>query len=272
MSNQYFDAFLREFSQFEEVDAILLAGSRANQTNDEHSDYDVYVYLNRELPVEKRKRVTDATCSYMELNNQYWETEDDGVLLNGTPIELIYRGFDWLDGELERVMLHHQARTGYTTCFWANLLSSAILYDPKGKAKTLQDKYRIPYPQALKRNIIAKNYPLLKEKMPAYYFQIKKAVQRGDLVSVNHRLTEFLASYFDILFAINEYPHPGEKRLLTFAKTRCAKLPEAFERNITTLLHCVGKGGSGMLAEIEATVAHLDALLKQEQLFPGAAA
>ena len=45
---------------------------------------------------------------------------------------------------------------------------------------------------------------LLSGMLPSFDTQIKKAEKRRDLVSVNHRVTEFLASYFDILFALNE--------------------------------------------------------------------
>ena len=41
-----------------------------------------------------------------------------------------------------------------------------------------------------------------------------------------------LASYFDLLFALNEQLHPGEKRMLQYAKERCTLLPKDFEENI----------------------------------------
>ena len=51
-----------------------------------------------------------------------------------------------------------------------------------------------------------------------YLKQIRTAVVRVDPVSLNHRVAAWLASYFDILFAINGRFHPGEKRLLIYAE------------------------------------------------------
>ncbi|GAK52658.1 DNA polymerase beta domain protein region [Candidatus Moduliflexus flocculans] len=268
MNTHPFELLVHDFMLNEEVEAILLAGSRARQAHDAHSDYDLYVYLSRELPVTTRKTITDNHCSYLELNNQFWETEDDGILSDGTPIDIIYRSLDWLAGEVERVVVQHQARTGYTTCFWSNLLNSTILFDRAGRAKAIQEKYNVPYPPELQRSIIRKNYPLLKQKLPAYYHQIEKAIQRGDAVSVHHRLTELLASYFDILFAVNAYPHPGEKRLISIAKTHCAKLPERFEEDITGMIQAVGARNQTLLERVNGTLDRLDALLKHEGLFP----
>ncbi len=264
-----FEELIQDFSAFEEVEAILLAGSRANHSNDAHSDYDVYVYCTQEVPVAKRRAVTARYCSYIEINNQFWETEDDGIFNDGTPLEIIYRNFAWLTAELDRVVCQHQARTGYTTCFWSNIWHSNILYDRAGRAQELQERYRQPYPAELQRNIIRKNYPLLRDKMPAYAHQIEKAVKRGDVVSVHHRLTEFLASYFDILFAINAYLHPGEKRLIQIANANCPKLPVDFEPNIRQLLAFAGAGDAKIVAAINTTVDHLDKLLQQAQLWSG---
>ena len=70
----------------------------------------------------------------------------------------------------------------------------------------------------------------------SYYEQISKAIARNDLVSINHRVAAFLASYFDIIFAVNELLHPGEKRLIPYAKVKCKVLPKDFEENIVNLL------------------------------------
>jgi lactoylglutathione lyase len=78
----------------------------------------------------------------------------------------------------------------------------------------LQARARIPYPGQLQRAIIGKNYPLLRRNQSSYWHQIELALQRHDDVSVQHRLTALLASYFDIWFALERMPHPGEKRLL----------------------------------------------------------
>ena len=71
--------------------------------------------------------------------------------------------------------------------------------------------------------------------MPAYEDQVKKALHRGDLVSVNHRVSAFLEAYFDFLFALNEKTHPGEKRLVQLCREFCPILPENFEENLTSL-------------------------------------
>ena len=93
------------------------------------------------------------------------------------------------------------------------------------------------YPRELelKENIISNNLRLLTGNLPSYDKQIIKAIKRNDLISVNHRTAAYMESYFDIIFAMNELTHPGEKRMLQVALEKAAKLPEAFEENIFTL-------------------------------------
>lgn len=256
-----------EFSQIEEVEGILLAGSHATKTNDENSDYDVYIYSSKEIPVGKRKAITDKYCSYMELDNTFWEREDDGILNDGIPVEIIYRELSWIEIILNRTLVKCEADIGYTTCFWSNFISSIILYDKNGKLSELQNRFNIQYPEELKANIVKKNYPLLMLQMPAYYHQIEKALKRQDLISVNHRVAAFFASYFDIIFAINEIKHPGEKKILMIIRNSCSKVPENMEQGVNNILKFAANGDDSILKEIDLLVKRLDNLLKKEGLW-----
>lgn len=262
----YFDKLVADFSALPQVDAILLGGSRGAGTADVDSDYDLYIYLNGELPVSVRKQITDRYCQKMELNNQFWETEDDGVLRDGVEIELIYRQLDNFEADLVRVVELYQASVGYSTCFWANLLDSKILFDRTGQAAKLQKQFTVPYPAALQQAIVDKNYPLLMAQIPAYYHQISKALKRRDLVSLNHRVAEFLASYFDLLFAINEQPHPGEKRLLERVLRLCPKRPVEVLENIQILLRQTGEISTNLLDTVQLLSAGMQQLLQEEGL------
>jgi len=254
-----------EFSKLEEVNGILLAGSHATKTNDKDSDYDIYIYTYKEIALKKRKEITDKFFRYMELDNTFWEREDDGVLSESNiEVEIIYRDLDWIDNSLKRTLLEFKADTGYTTCFWSNLINSIILYDKNDELNKLQQKYRISYPKELKENIIKKNYPLLKKQMPAYYNQIEKALKRNDFISVNHRIAAFLASYFDIIFAINEISHPGEKKLLKIIRDNNLKIPKEMYKNIESILKLTATSSLDMLLEIDDLVNNLDRLLVSE--------
>jgi predicted nucleotidyltransferase len=268
MSDAYFNSLIDELSNLEAVEGILLSGSRAGQLYDESSDYDVYVYINQEIDVTIRKKITMNYCTYMDLDNRYWEIEDDGQLKSGIDIELIYRNIESIDCILENVVFNHQANIGYSTCFWANVLQSKVLYDKNGRLQSLLDKYSVPYPPVLKQNIVERNYPLLKHKPFSYYHQIEKAIIRHDLVSINHRITEFLASYFDILFAINELPHPGEKRMKAYVLKECELIPEGFSNHLDQLLQSIADNHKHALTCIHLMVNNLSDILIKHNLLP----
>ena len=258
---------INEFSRLEEVKGILLAGSYATKTNDKNSDYDIYIYISKEIALEKRKEITDKFFRYVELDNKFWEKEDDGILSEGNiEVEIIYRELDWIESSLDRTLLKCEADTGYTTCFWSNLINSIILYDKNDELNKLQEKYRIDYPKKLKESIVRKNYPLLKKQMPAYYNQIEKALKRDDFISINHRIAAFFASYFDIIFAINEIPHPGEKKLLKIIKNSNLKIPDDMYKNIETILKLAATNSKDILLEIDDLVNNLDILLNSEKI------
>lgn len=121
--------------------------------------------------------------------------------------------------------------------FLFTLKNCESVYDKEGWLSDIKKQLNTSYPKELKENIIKRNIMLLKDKpFASYYEQIEKAVERKDFNSINHRIAAFLASYFDIIFANNELLHPGEKKLVKYAKKHCRILPENFEENINKLL------------------------------------
>ena len=53
-------------------------------------------------------------------------------------------------------------------------------------------------------------------------------------------MAAFIESYFDIIFAVNELTHPGEKRMISYAKEHAKILPKDFEENMNELLNSMG--------------------------------
>ena len=245
-----------------EVEAIALGGSRAGNVYDEKSDYDVYVYVTEDIPENKRGEIFARYCSVTEIGNHYWETEDNCTLNNGVDIDIIYRSLDDFAAGISRTVDECEATNSYTTCMWHNLLNSKIIFDRSGRLSELQKRYNVPYPKALRKKIIERNMKLLSGALPSYDMQIKKAAGRGDTVSINHRTAEFLASYFNIIFALNDLTHPGEKRLVQLCKERCKILPNNFEENLNGLF---AEMFSGDVSEaIEKIVNELKITLKNE--------
>ena len=231
------DKLFEEIGSLSQVEAIVLGGSRATGRNDEKLDYDVYVYLSDFVDEKIRRGMLDKYCKYIEIGNSFWELEDDVTLKDGIDMDIIYRNMTDFENMVSSVVDDCVACNGYTTCMWHNLITSKIVYDKSGKLKELQTKYQIPYPKKLKENIISKNMNLLSGMLPSFDAQIEKAEKREDYVSVNHRVTEFLASYFDIIFALNEMTHPGEKRMQSICSKECKILPNNFEQNLNKLFN-----------------------------------
>lgn len=257
----YFKLLWNEFAELPEVEAIALGGSRAGADYDEKSDYDLYIYCT-DIPGENtRNQILEKYCQYMELGNTFWELEDDCTLKDGIDIDILYRNIDDFSQIIYTVVEKHTAYNGYTTCMWHNLLHSRILYDKNGKLVNLQDRYRIPYPAELKSNIIHKNFRLLTGNLPSYDLQIKKAVSRKDMISVNHRTAAFLESYFDIIFALNELTHPGEKRMCQYAKEQAKILPPNFEQNLEELFKNLFTDLDKAVQTIEQMIAELKSII-----------
>lgn len=259
------DMIFSKLAELDCVEAIALGGSRAGQFFDAKSDYDVYVYVTKPIEESVRKSILSQYCSYMEIGNHFWEYEDNCVLNNGIDIDILYRDLDGFCQGIENVVVKGQASNSYTTCMWHNLLNCKIIFDRNGKLADAKERFNVTYPQKLKNAIIERQIKLLDGSLPAYKTQIKKAVTRKDYVSVNHRITEFLASYFDLLFAVNEKTHFGEKRLISLCKSCCGILPQDFEENLLKLFKDMyaEDGGQALMDDVDRIIANVKQIIKR---------
>lgn len=174
----------------------------------------------------------------------------------------MYRSPAWVEDELARVLHRHEASTGYTTAIWHNLQTSRILFDREGWLQGLVQRANQPYPEPLRQAIIAKNLPLLRQAHSSYLAQIEAAVLRGDAVAINHRIAAFLASVFDIIFAINRVPHPGEKRLLAHVDASCPERPLDLADQVNDI---IGQAGNerAVLGLIERICTEMELLVRE---------
>ena len=241
-----------------EVDAILLGGSRAGDgLFDADSDWDLYVYLSSSLDVEMRRSLLSPRSTVLELDNHYWEPEDDGELNDGTSFELIYRTWDLTESLLSRIVERSEASVGYTTCFWHNLVTGQIIFDRTGRAVQVRKRFEVPFPQTLKSAIVAKNWPLLNIALPNFKDQVVLALKRQDFIAVQHRIAAFLASAFDLVFAANGRLHPGEKRLVQHSMN----LP-VLPSNWLELLKAVDTANQGARVGLPAALERLAAAIE----------
>ncbi len=250
----------------EQIEGLMLGGSRATGQADEQSDIDLYIYSTHPVPASSRARLIQDRASRFEIGNQFWELGDEwDERETGIHVDLMYRDWTGIREALARVLDRHEAAIGYTTCLWHNVLSSKALFDRNGALAALQALARRPYPEALARAIIGKNHPLIRGTFSAFGGQMLKAAQRDDAVALNHRTAAFLASYFDIVFAANRAPHPGEKRLLHLAAA-LPHLPAHMREDVNALL--LPQDVAELARLIDSLADNLDALLQKQGLAP----
>ncbi len=257
------------FAAQPEVTAVALGGSRSTGAADPRADIDLYVYAAPPLAVATRAAIAEAMAAPgpREIDNHFWEPGDEWALASadGTLcIDIMYRAPAWIEAELDRVLVRHEASLGYSTCLWHNVRHASVLYDRDGWFAQLQGIAAAPYPEELRRAIVATNRAVVRGIHSSLLHQLEIAAERGDRVGIQHRLTAILASYFDILFATNWRTHPGEKRLVALALEQCDRLPANFPASLTILLDT--PPGPATLDLVVTLLNDLDTLLLAEGL------
>ena len=254
-------AIVETFSHLPGVAAIALGGSRTSGRIDVASDYDIYVYFDGEIPLDVRQELATRFDPAPEIGNAWFGPGDEWTdRPAGISIDLMYWDRAAFERDLRAVIEAHRPSLGYSTAFWYTVRQSTALFDRDGWFAGLQALAATPYPNELRRAIVAFNHPLLRTTRSSYRHQIELASARDDPVSVQHRLTALLASVFDILFAVNRTLHSGEKRLLD----HIARLEHGahLAPRIRRLIHVSAEGtGIDLIPAIDALCGDLDAVV-----------
>jgi hypothetical protein len=257
------------FARFPQVEAIGVSGSLTSGAElDAATDIDLYVFTTALVPLEQRAALIEEAggAAVANMNLDYWGLGDEWFHKpSGIEVDMLYWDIGWVEETLARVLTQHKSSMGYTTCYWHTLHNMLVLFDRGGWLARQKAWCAGPYPEALRRAIIQHNHAVLREIIPAYLHQVEKAAQRGDLVSVNHRIAAFLASYFDIIFAANGALHPGEKRLLSQAQRLCPSLPQEMAEQIEGLLWCAGQPGLAVAEQARRLLDQLDVWLSGKE-------
>lgn len=254
------------FAELPQVEAVSLTGSQMMGVADPASDIDLYVYHHDEIPVAARMALA-SPYDDAEFDLDFWGSEDTWYdIATGIRVEPIYWRVSSIEDNVEYVFRRFQAANGYSTAFLHSIRGGRILFDRAGWLQRLQAELHQPYPDGLRRAVIARNHPVMRSTTSSYFQQLKAASQRGDLISINHRTAILLASYFDILFALNGVMNPGEKRLIHFAETLCPKRPPMMRQQVEALLLAIV--GGDVVAHAAALIDSLDDLLRAEGFDP----
>jgi hypothetical protein len=261
---EFAQKFATAYSALAQVRAVALGGSRTGPFKaDSLSDIDLYVYHDSEIPLSARQMVAAGNSTQAVFGNKFWEDGDEWIAREPSlKVDVMFRGVGWIEDEIARVMDRHEPKLGYSTCFLYNVQTCLVFYDSDGWLKGLKERASQTYPAVLRDAILAKNHPVLRNTQSAYSRQIESAVERNDFVSLNHRVAALLASYFDIIIAVNRLAHPGEKRLVEFVRDSCPSKPKRFEETVAGLLAAAPRGGIGVIAGVKALLDGLDDWLR----------
>ena len=262
----FLERFRIQFADIPAVESIAVSGSRARTSApaDPASDVDLYVFTRGHVPLATREVVVERLggTATAQLDQHFWGLADQWIdPASGLHVDVNYFDADWMQDAVLRVVEAYQPSLGYTTCFWRTIQQSQLLFDRASWLAGLKARCLVAYPEALRRNIIAHNHPVLRSIYTSYAAQVATAVARGDRVSVNHRVAALLASYFDCLFAANRVLHPGEKRLVEFALANCRSLPPRMADDIAALLLAAAAAPDTLALRIDALLDGLEVAL-----------
>ncbi len=249
------------------VEAVVLESPSGSPSANGHCAVVLRVYSRSVLPLGLRGVIAGTSSTRPELGNEAGEEADEWIdTASQQLLKVRFKTQRWMEEELVRVLDRHEAALGFSTCEWHHVLAAEVLFDRSSWFTNLRQKARQPYPWKLKGAIISANYPALRESLSSYRHQLERAIQNCDDVMIHDRVGRFVASLIDIVYAVNELPHPGEPQVLKRLEQECRRLPEHFQADVKSLYRAVSVNHLSLLSIIDHIVDRLEGLLRREGL------
>lgn len=247
-------------SQHAAVAAVTIVGSQSAGVASDGSDIDLFVYAEDDLR-GVREEAADTLADHSAtviVGESTFGSADAWRLRDGPWVDVMFWSPSWAEEQLRRLVDEHQASLGYTTAFWRSIARGHPVFERDDWHPQLQERARTPYPTARVDAVVALNLPRLGGHPFSFLHQVETAAAAQDTISVNHRTAAWLASYFDVLFAINRVLHPGEKRIMHYVHNECALVPMHLDDHIGMLAAKANPSSTlaAMLEELKALLDH----------------
>lgn len=213
-------AVIEKYSSINNIESILLFGSRSTPFYDEQSDYDLYIIYSGIKPkVSERKVLTEIVGisnfdikSESNIWNDEWIQSGESFSLNSIKIDSGYQALSFLKSLVKGVVsdceisLEIMKFRPYTI---AGLLEqSQILLDKNGELVKLRQMVR-PFPSKLKEKLISQGKEIVTESIEDMENYCNRGIGNNAFLFHLWRVSDGICQ---ILYALNEVYDPSTKR------------------------------------------------------------
>jgi hypothetical protein len=239
-----------KLKKVEGLQAVVLGGSRASDTERQDSDIDLGLYYSEVAPLDVdhvRKiavELNDIPNPVVTVLGEWgkWVNGGAWLTIQGQRIDFLYKNIDFVSsiiddcnrGETQFDSLQQPPYGFYSYIYCAETQICKILYDPEGAIPKLKSKVT-EYSQALGYKII--NSFLWDAEFSLYV--AKKSARRGEVYSVAGCLSRIISNLVQVLYALNETYFINDKRVYMDLERFSIK-PQNFAERIDCILGDIG--------------------------------
>lgn len=213
--NTFLQDIVDQLKKVKGLQAIVLGGSWASDTQRPDSDIDLGLFYSENSPLDVA-HIKKIALALNDIANPVvtdlggwgrWVNGGAWLTIQGQRVDFLYKNIDFIStiiddcnrGEIQWDYFQQPPYGFYSYMYCAEIQMSKILYDPVGAIQKLQSKIT-HYPQALKNKII--NAFVWDAE---FTLQVAtRSAKRGEVYFVAGCLTRIASNLVQVLYALNE--------------------------------------------------------------------